>query len=243
MRVLLEDPRLRARLNDPQSAKGEALTHLCWVPQERLEPGRWAVDEYLRDDRHVGLLIVDGHVLRELRVFGESSGELLGPGDVIQPAQQFTEAPLPASTLWRILSSTRLAVLDGGFEAIASTNPGLAQEVHDRFVRRAHHMSVLLALARVRNLAQRIHLILAHCSYRWGDRNGDLWNLQAPLSHDVLSKLSGARRPSVSAALGELANRQLVWRRGRDGWCIRAPAEAAVPVSTLTMARSGVSAR
>ncbi len=239
-RILLEDEGLRARLSDARGRKAEALAHLCWVPLELLAPGRWGLRRYLRDDRHIGLLVIDGFIFKELRLLAhQSAGELLGPGDVIHP-ERFLEKGRPFSqTSWRALCHARIAVLDAGFEAVAAGNPGLLAEVIERSTSRTHHVSVQLALSGMRNLARRLHLLLWHYAQRWGESRGDAYHLQAPFSHSVLAKLAGAQRPSVSAALAELSARGDVRRVDRNAWEVRDPRLCgfdALPdsVSTLT---------
>jgi CRP/FNR family cyclic AMP-dependent transcriptional regulator len=60
--------------------------------------------------------------------------------------------------------------------------------------------------------------------------------VRVPMTHDVLSELAGARRPSVSSALGRLRDAGLLDRDER-GWLLRGDqpsgqaAAAAVPIS------------
>src|SRR6478735_4606066 len=65
---------------------------------------------------HVGLLILDGVLSRELVVADQVSAELLGPGDVIRPWQLGNRASLlPVEAVWSVLSPVTVAALDRHF--------------------------------------------------------------------------------------------------------------------------------
>ena len=51
---------------------------------------------------------------------------------------------------------------------------------------------------------------------RYGKVQPDGMHLELPLTHEVLSHLAGARRPSVSASLTRLAASGRLLRSGRD---------------------------
>ena len=52
---------------------------------------------------------------------------------------------------------------------------------------------------------------------RWGHVDRDGIAVSLPLTHELLAKLVGAARPSVTTALGRLAERELLQRTG-DVW-------------------------
>ena len=82
--------------------------------------------ERLRDagPDHVGLMIVEGLMTRELALADNVSAELLGPGDVVRPWQAGGPAQLvPFEVRWTVLEETRLAVLDRRFAAALAQLP------------------------------------------------------------------------------------------------------------------------
>ena len=57
----------------------------------RLERGSWRPDELI-GNQGLGLLIVDGLLLREVVLAGRQTGELLGPGDLFRPVDEVAAA-------------------------------------------------------------------------------------------------------------------------------------------------------
>ena len=76
---LLElDPDLGRFLPEERLA---AATHELLVAVRTLETGPWDVDRLSASPDHLGLLVLDGILAREVLVLDTVSTELLGPGD------------------------------------------------------------------------------------------------------------------------------------------------------------------
>jgi hypothetical protein len=72
------------------------------------------------------MLIVDGLMIRTVRVSELECCELVGPGDVIRPWDADDDlAPLATGVSWRVLEETRVAVLDDAFTQLACRWPGV----------------------------------------------------------------------------------------------------------------------
>lgn len=65
----------------------------------------------------------------------------------------------------------------------------------------------------------RLHVLMWHLAERMGRVRPDGVHLALPITHETLGHLVAARRPSVSAALGQLSQRGLRDRNG-DGWVL-----------------------
>jgi CRP/FNR family cyclic AMP-dependent transcriptional regulator len=85
VRLLEADPDLGALLSDARRADAERD---LVVRTHRLPVGPWDVSrlEGASGD-HMGLLLLDGVLARELLVADHVSAELLGPGDLVRPWQ------------------------------------------------------------------------------------------------------------------------------------------------------------
>jgi CRP-like cAMP-binding protein len=83
--------------------------------------------------------------------------------------------------------------------------------------RRARDLSVQRAIASQPRLEVRLTLLLWHLAARWGKVERGGIRLPVPLTHQLLGRLVGAERPSVSHALGRLADAGLVRGHG-DEW-------------------------
>src|SRR5919198_6001028 len=103
IRLLEADPELGALLSPPRRAEAERD---LVVRTHRLSVGPWDVSRLSgASGDHVGLLVLDGVLSRELVVADHVSAELLGPGDLVRPWQGGSRASLlPVDALWSVLS-------------------------------------------------------------------------------------------------------------------------------------------
>jgi CRP/FNR family cyclic AMP-dependent transcriptional regulator len=202
------EPRTRAL------AQRHALARL-----ERLERGGWRPDETVGRNG-LGLLIVDGLLLREVSLAGRQTAELLGPGDIFQPAEEDAELDaVPVRTGWHVCEPARIAVLDQRFTAIAGRWPELVDGLFQRAARRSRRLGVQLTISRVTRVDERLLIILWQLAERWGRVRSDGVHLPLAVTHDTLARLVGARRPSVTTGLGRLARLEMV-ERVRGGWVL-----------------------
>src|SRR3954453_2708187 len=84
----------------------------------------------------IGFLVLDGALIRCVRAAHRTSGELLGPGDLVRCETDVLESALPFSGYWRAISDVRLALLDARFARNAAlvpeTTPALMASVSRR---------------------------------------------------------------------------------------------------------------
>jgi CRP-like cAMP-binding protein len=223
LRVLDVDPELGEGLSpeDFREAHQRAVAEL-----RTLEPGQWnpqAVDYNGNGapNGHLGLLVVDGLLMRDVGLDNSICAELLGQGDLLRPwdeDRRYSTSPFQVS--WRVLRTTRLAVLDRRFAAIACHWPELLEVTVSRSMRRAHGLAFHLALTNLKRVDVRLHVLLWHLSDRWGRVGVDGVSLQLPLTHEMLSHLVAAKRPSVTTALGHLTAQGVISRRGDGTWLL-----------------------
>jgi CRP-like cAMP-binding protein len=193
------------------------------VPLVEGMPGEeGALEATLQRPQPLGLLMLEGLLLRETEVSGSSAAELLGAGDVLVPGNRPEADPMPGgeSVDWRLLTPTRLAVLDGAFLQKAARWPQVGWHLTRRTLNRGQASAVQLAICSRPRIEDRLELLMWHLARRWGRVTTDGVRLDLPLTHAVLGKLVGAHRPSVTTALGSLGDRGVVVRDG-DGWILR----------------------
>jgi hypothetical protein len=163
-----------------------------------------------------GLLVVEGLLLRRVRVGGRHSAELLGPGDLLRPWQHDpSTATLELEWTWRVVAPTRLAVLDPRWTAKAAAWPQLGAELAGRALGRSLRLVIGAAIAQQPRLEVRLLMLFWDLADRYGKVHPDGIHLDLPLTHEVLSHLAGARRPSVSGALTRLSDDGRLRREGR----------------------------
>jgi CRP-like cAMP-binding protein len=217
--LLDADPDL-GRLLDGD-ALAEARRHLV-ARQHTVSPGPWHA-ERLRDagPEHVGLFLIEGVMTRELALADNVSAELLGPGDVLRPWQaQGPERLVPFSVRWTALQTSRLAVLDRRFAASLAHHPEVNAMLIDRLADRTQRLSVMQAISQLNGVDRRLLTLFWHLAERWGRVTPDGVAVTAPIPHRIVAQLVGARRPTVSTALSQLAERGELIRRADGTWLL-----------------------
>jgi CRP/FNR family cyclic AMP-dependent transcriptional regulator len=163
-----------------------------------------------------GVLVLDGVLAVNVQVGDRVAAELLGSGDIVEACGEGDEL-LACATEWRGLVPTRFAVLDDGFAQRVRPWPQIMQALLTRVERRARNLNVQRAIASQPRLEVRLALLLWHLAARWGRVEPGGIRLPLPLTHQLLGRLIGAERPSVSHALARLARSGLVTGHG-DEW-------------------------
>ena len=214
------DPELGGRL--PPDVAVKARRELL-VRVVRLRAGSWDVDRLGRaaGGGHLGLLVIDGMIGRSLLAEDVTSLELLGRGELLRPWQEGTGAELlRAAVRWTVLAEARLAVLDRGVARALGRFPELYDVLLQRATARAERLAVTQAVAQLNRVDRRVITLLWHLAERWGRVTPHGVHLPLVLSHRMLADLVGARRPTVSSALGELARSGEVQRNADGTWLL-----------------------
>jgi hypothetical protein len=204
-------------------ADEQARRHLT-APLMRLRRGPWSVPDRLREhhEQWLGLLIVEGLMIRTILVGELECCELLGPGDVIRPwAGDDDLAPLTPGVHWRVIEETRVAVLDDTFTRLACRWPSVLSELMERGLRRSRALAVQLAIAQARHADVRLMALFWHLADRWGRVTSDGVIVELELTHSLLSRLTSLRRPTVSVTLKELRETGEVTRLSKSCWLLR----------------------
>jgi hypothetical protein len=220
IRLLEADPDLAGLLTGAR--RQEAERELV-VRVHKLGVGVWDVSrlEGAGAD-HVGLLLLDGVIAREVIVADHVSAELLGPGDLVRPWQDASKADLlPVDVLWSILSPSSFAVLDRRFAGELARWPEVTAALFERLSERSLRLGTTQAISQLTRVDRRLKALLWHLAERWGRVSGDGVVVPLALTHRILGQLVGARRPTVSTALAELAEREELVRRPDGSWLLR----------------------
>ena len=159
---------------------------------------------------------------RELVVADHVSAELLGPGDLVRPWQVSGRSSLlPVDALWSVLSTLTVAVLDRRFAVEAARYPELTAALFDRLSERSLRLATTQAISQLTRVDRRLKALFWHLAERWGRVTGDGVVVPLALTHRILGQLVGARRPTVSTALSELAERNELTRRPDGSWLLQ----------------------
>src|SRR3982751_6519493 len=134
----------------PADRRELALERLL-APVELLRPGPWT--PATRDGGGIGILIVDGLLMRDV-VLGETvATEIVGRGDILRPSEHDgTGAPVPFDVEWRVMQPATLAVLDRAFGAELAQWPEAVEAVVSAAVRRSQSLALHLAVSHLRRV-------------------------------------------------------------------------------------------
>lgn len=224
-------------------ANGHGTASLVHVRVLCVGAGPWDPRGLSAELAPLGLLVLDGALTRTALVAGRRAVELVSEGDLLWPwdddalgpeAQRRSlqvsavvptdghghlERPGHAVAAWAALAPTRVALLDARVATLASRLPAVAGELVARGARRARFLAAQLAVCQVPRIDARLHGYLWHLAERHGRVRPDGVLLPLPLTHEVLAGMVGARRPSVTTALGQL-NRRGAVTRVPEGWLL-----------------------
>jgi CRP/FNR family transcriptional regulator, cyclic AMP receptor protein len=221
--VLREDPELAEAIPGPRRT---GAIETCVAPEVLVPAGSRPGQGLLPPPGGIGLLILEGLVIRRVGIEGKFGAEVLGEGDLLRPWQYDGNGTLPLTTDWTVLAPMRLAALDEAFVGRLAEYPELAPAFVARAMQRARNLAVNMAIVHQPRVDVRLHMLLWHLAARWGRVRSDGTALPLRLTHAVLSELVAARRPTVTSALSELARKGLVRSTG-DSWLLfgEAPGE------------------
>jgi CRP/FNR family transcriptional regulator, cyclic AMP receptor protein len=193
------------------------------VPLVALQPGPWEVDRLAgASPDHIGLLVVEGIIAREVLVWDTISTELLGPGDVIRPWRlDSASSLLDHMVRWSVLTHARVALLDRRMGTRLGRYPEVNVALIDRVVERALRLSLTQAISQINRVDRRLLALFWHLAERWGRMTSEGVAIPMTLSHRLLGQLVGARRPTISAAVSQLTRNGELVRRDDGTWLLR----------------------
>jgi CRP/FNR family transcriptional regulator, cyclic AMP receptor protein len=220
IRVFDYDPDLLEGLDDTTA---DRLRHRVAARRMYAEPGSWQPRFAPGETRgHLGLLVIDGLLVRTVRLAGREASEVVGPGDLIRPWDADDAlGSVESTSAWRVLQPTTFAGLDEQFARRIAGCPTITAQLLSRGVRRCRTLVHQGAIAHVRHAETRVLLALWQLADRWGKVTPEGVVVPVPLTHQLLAQITCLQRPTVSAALGHLSAAGEVSRRRDGGWVLQ----------------------
>ena len=199
-----------------------------------LRRGEWSPGELgPLTGAHLGLIVLDGVLAREIVLEDMTSTELLGPGDFIRPWSEEEPSLLSQSVHWQVLAEAQVAVLGGSFAAARRRYPELGEALTDRALARSQRLATTQAISHLNSVERRVCALLWHLAERWGRVTADGIVVPLTLSHRLLGELVGARRPTVSTGLAALERQGKVRRREDATWLLTGDPPAGAPAAPV----------
>jgi CRP-like cAMP-binding protein len=205
-------PALRARAAEECVARTRSVNRGRWEPED--DTAGWV------GEGGIGLLVLEGLLVRRVGVDGRFGAELLGEGDLLRPWQGAeATGTLSRTSGFKVLEATRLAVLDEAVALTMAAYPQLTGRLVGRALDRSRNLAINMAIIHQARVNVRLLMLLWHLAERWGRVRSEGVVLPLHLTHSVLADLVAARRPTVTSALTELARLGLVIPLDR-GWLL-----------------------
>ena len=214
VQVLQADPALAQAI--PESTRADATLY-AFAPSFWVEPGEWHPSPDADGAAgHLGMLVLEGFLVRQVNVIGRPPAELIGPGDLLHPWEPDHTEPFVAGARWDVLEPARVAVLDRRFAAVVGRWPDVVAALVGRAIARSRSLLFNLAIGQLVGIDIRLLVLLWHIAERWGKRDplnaGGGVVVPVRLTHQLLAGLISAQRPTVTSALADLTARGLISR-------------------------------
>jgi CRP-like cAMP-binding protein len=184
------------------------------VPVRSVDSGKWVPSADLR--RTLCVLVLEGLLLRTVERDGLEYLVVYGPADIID----FSEHA--RNERWTVRRAATLAAYDGRVVAQARRHPPLLVALLRRMRSGQREAELMAAVARITRVNERLLTLMRHLAGRWGKVTADGVTLDFPLTHSELGELIGARRPTVTIAIAQLAETGVLRRLDSGEWVVTA---------------------
>ena len=165
------------------------------------------------------LAVVEGTVVKETTLATRSALEVLGPGDLLAPPLSATrQLESRAVSRYVALGRASLAPVGMSFTRVAARFPAVSKFLHARLAEQAHRASMHLAMLHRPRAEDRIITLFTDLAERFGRVSADGILIDLPLTHDLIGRLTGSRRPTVSLALQTLHDDGLLAKHDDNRW-------------------------
>jgi CRP/FNR family transcriptional regulator, cyclic AMP receptor protein len=189
----------------------QQATELVRARVFRVPKGAWQPPEI--DHGAIGLILLDGLMVRTLHLGTASSAEVVGPTDIIRPWENdLIPRVLPTVTDWRVLEEARVALLDGRVTALIGRWPELSSAIGGRLLRRARSLAVLMAAQHFVRVEDRLLATLWHLASIWGKVTPQGTVVPFRLTHEMLASIIGAHRPTTTISVRSLTRQGRLMR-------------------------------
>jgi len=216
VQILVADPDLAENMQ-PEARR--QATQLLRARVFRVPKGHWQPPGI--DHGTIGLMLLDGLMVRTLHLGSVSSSEVVGPTDIIRPWEtNLLPSVVPASADWVVLHEARVALLDARATALIGHWPELTAAVAGRMLRRTRSLAYLMAAQHFVRVEDRLLATLWHLASMWGRVTPQGTVVPFRLTHEMLAGIIGAKRPTTTIAVRALERQGKLTRDARRSYVL-----------------------
>jgi CRP/FNR family cyclic AMP-dependent transcriptional regulator len=216
-RLLDLDPDLADGMSPP--AAEEARRHAV-VPAIELPSGLFDMPAVTGRGLHVfGTLVTSGLLVRDVVLGQTVASELLGVGDVAAIEDE-QPALVPIHVRWSAAEPATVALLDDRLLPALRAWPELGRALLQRSTQRAIRVESQRAISQLARVEDRLVALFGMLAERFARMTPAGLVISISLTHAMLGRLVGARRPTVSLALKALADDGSIVRRPDGSWLL-----------------------
>lgn len=194
------------------------------VPTIKIQCGQLDSEVCANDGRVIGsllgLLVIDGVVVREMKLGPHVSAQLCGPGDLLELRSTRDQRCLPASATVSVPGTTVFALLDDRVLAASRRWPQVGGRLLAQAMGQIGDAGAHQAISQLARVDDRILALFWHLADRWGRVVSDGVRIDLPLTHETIGHLIGARRPTVTLGLRALRAAGLLQRQVDGAWLL-----------------------
>ena len=198
------------------------------LPVVTVEHGDLELDAILTAHRAFGAAVLEGLVMNSMRI-GEQAGiQLLGPGDLLVPRSDLLPAWL-ADFESHSAGLVRLGLFGNELLAAAYRWPRVLQGLYACIGDQIQRLTAQLVICQLPRVDDRVLAMLWLLSESWGHVTPSGIRLPLTVTHETLGALVGAARPTVTLALGKLADDGAIVHQDSGWLLLRPPPRAVTP--------------
>jgi CRP-like cAMP-binding protein len=227
--LLALEPDLAAWMT-PAEQDAAAALRLVTVDLERgpFDPS----DVFTAGHSGFGALVVSGLITREVSLGGQPSLRIVGPGDLFLDEMPAYDALEPMRS-WAASAPTQLAILDDRLLLAVRRWPRLMRGVCARLQQGHETTLVQMSISHQPRVEDRIHALFRVLGARWGRVSPYGIVIPMALTHETIGRMVGARRPTVTLTLQELASKGRLRREDAGRWVLAPEPEPSVQLPRL----------
>jgi CRP-like cAMP-binding protein len=188
------------------------------LPVHQLPKGELELRPLFEHAGAFAALVLDGLLQQSVRLGSHAGLRLLGPGDVL-PLTHTPRSVVVTESACRALVPTRLVLLEREMLIAVRRWPQIAAGLHAHLAEQSDRLMTQLMICQLPRVDDRLLALMWLLAESWGLVTPAGTVLPLSLTHAALGGLIGARRPTVTLALGNLSANGLIRREPR-GWLL-----------------------